>query len=87
MVDDQKQWKEQLQERFDQQAERARWLSKWLFRLIPASLFLGLVTALLIWEFWGFRELMRGLLQVMLTLTLGASIFAGFIRRLEKAAE
>lgn len=89
MTDDmsQKQWRSYVQEQFDQQADRAKWLSKWLFRLIPVSLLIGILTAVLIWKFWGLRELVRILLQVVLTLTLGASIFAGFIRRLEKAVE
>lgn len=79
-----KKWYTEITTQMDVQTNRARYLSKLLFKIMPFSVILGLIAAIILVRYWGIKELTRMLLQVILTLTLGATIFAGFLSKMDK---
>lgn len=82
-----KQWYDDLEEFLTHNADRAKLISKYVHRTVPISVILGVVVASVIVVGWGWKEFLRMFLQVMLTLTLGATMVAGVIRRVEKKLE
>jgi len=77
-------WKQYAQQQLEAKKNRSDTLLKDALRTITASAIVGLIVCVIIFVGWGGKELVRMMLQGIITITMAGLITGWLVRHVEK---
>lgn len=78
------QWRRFVYYQLQHHKKRSEHFFSSFFRAVPISLVVGIIACGVTIYFWGFKEWARMTLQLVMGVTIAATIFRSFIRKLDR---